>query len=167
MAYAKKWRHLVVFKTDQHGRDHHQISCVPKGHYYSTVSSSILYNVLPLEWNIIMYLVTFINTTIKYVSSYVWLLFLGILASKIIALASLLAFTPLNAFWSRAWLSSGQRMIFVSEQGILTHAILILHNLISPNQLQSILSMIFLASYNAFVNYIKYNWVSYYYAGNN
>ena len=100
------------------------ISCVPKGHNYILVSSTILHCLLPFEWSIMSTTTSLSSTpSLKYVSACMGLLFLVIFTLKILPFASQqLVFTPSNALWSTAWLSCDQSIQFLDEHGILTKA---------------------------------------------
>ena len=99
------------------------MSCVPKGHNYSLVSSTILSCLLPFEWSIMSTTSLSSTPSLKYIRACMWLLFLVIFTLKILPFASQqLVFTPSNALWSTAWLSCDQSMKFLDEHGILTKA---------------------------------------------
>lgn len=66
------------------------ISCIPRRYNSILVSSSILYYLLPFEWNIMSITSPELTPSVKYGSAYVCLLFPVIFTLKIIARDSLL-----------------------------------------------------------------------------
>lgn len=94
------------------------IFSVPRGHNYILVSSSILYYLLTFEWSIMSITSPESTPSLKYVSAYVWLLFLVIFTLKIIAVASLLLFHQMLHETKQACYVV-QSINFLDEHGIL------------------------------------------------